>query len=266
MSNITHIVNLLQSNTILGLFVGQNVITLPVVDSTNEYLKKELSKSTPFTEGTVIMAVHQAAGRGQKGSVWHSEDGKNLTFSILLTPSFLKPAHQFRLTVAISLAVAKWLTTLLQLPIRIKWPNDIFVADRKIAGILVENLLSGQVWKSAVVGIGINVNQTDFPPSIAKRTCSVKQFLHRDSNIPELLSDLCHSVEQEYLAMKSGQHEAQLIQYQNRLYRRGEPHPFLIDGVAVNGTIYGVTDNGRLMIDFNGHIADFDIKEVAFVI
>src|SRR5690606_30129759 len=124
LSNITHIVNLLQSNTILGLFVGQNVITLPVVDSTNEYLKKELSKSTPFTEGTVIMAVHQAAGRGQKGSVWHSEDGKNLTFSILLTPSFLKPAHQFRLTVAISLAVAKWLTTLLQLPIRIKWPND----------------------------------------------------------------------------------------------------------------------------------------------
>ncbi len=255
----------MQSNTILGLFVGQNVITLPSVDSTNEYLKAELSKSTPVVEGTVIMAVEQVAGRGQKGATWHSEAGKNLTFSVLFNPVFLHPSNQFRLTVAISLALAHWLESVLQYPVSIKWPNDSYVDGRKIAGILVENMLKGQTWKSAIVGIGINVNQTDFPVGAARRPCSIKQFLHRDSNIPELLSDLCNYLEQEYLALKNGGHEAQLAQYKQRLYRLGEPHPFLIDGVQVTGMLCGVTETGKLMIDFNGHVAAFDIKEVEFV-
>lgn len=237
-----------------------------MVDSTNEYLKNKLSKSTPFAEGTVIMAVEQAAGRGQKGTVWHSERGKNLTCSVLLNPSFLDPIHQFRLTVAISLALINWLEPLLQHPVKIKWPNDIFVGDRKIAGILIENLLTGKHWKSAIVGIGVNVNQTGFPDPIGQRSCSIKQILHRDSNIPELLSDLCHSLEQEYLALKSGKQESQLARYKQHLYRLDESHSFLIDGIEVNGVLCGVTDKGRLMIDFNGHITDFDIKEVAFVI
>lgn len=237
-----------------------------MVDSTNEYLKNKLSKSTPFAEGTVIMAVQQVAGRGQQGTVWHSERGKNLTFSVLLNPTFLDPIHQFRLTVAISLALTNWLEPLLQHPVKIKWPNDIFVDDKKIAGILIENQLTGKNWKSAIVGIGINVNQTEFVEPISKRSCSIKQILHRDSNIPELLSDLCFSLEEEYLALKSGEHEMQLALYKQHLYRLGEPHSFLIDGIKVGGVLRGVTDKGRLIIDFNGHITDFDIKEVAFVI
>lgn len=256
----------MQSNTFSGLFEGQNVITLQRIPSTNEYLKKELSKSTPLAEGTVIMAVDQYAGKGQKGTSWQSEPGKNLTFSLLLTPAFLDPKNQFSLTVAMSLAVARWLESLLRAAVTIKWPNDIYVSDRKIGGILIENILKGNIWKSAIVGIGINVNQTDFPDGIRERTTSVRQILHRDCQIPELLAELCTYIEREYFALKEGGYEAQLAQYTQHLYRIGELHPFLIDGVKVDGILIGVTETGRLQLDFNGHVVDFDIKEIAFVI
>jgi len=256
----------LQSNTFSGLFEGQNVITLQQVDSTNEYLKKELSKSRPLTEGTVILAVHQFAGRGQQGATWFSEPGRNLTFSLLLMPTFLNPKHQFRLTVAISLAIARWLEQLLSVGVKIKWPNDIYVGDRKIGGVLIENILKGKAWKSAIVGIGINVNQTDFPAAIRRRITSIKDYLREDSDIGELLTALCRSIEREYLALKQGQTEAQLASYKQRLYRLGERHPFLVSGVKVDGILLDITETGRLQIDFGGHVADFDIKEVAFVI
>ncbi|WP_257670183.1 biotin--[acetyl-CoA-carboxylase] ligase [Parapedobacter tibetensis] len=248
----------------MGLFVGQNIITLQQVPSTNEYLKDKLSNSTPLAEGTVIMAVHQFAGRGQKGTSWHSEPGKNLTFSLLLTPTFLNPKHQFSLTVAISLAIAQWLESLLHTAIKVKWPNDIYIGDKKIGGILIENILKGKVWKSAVVGIGINVNQVDFPETFQEHSIAIKQILHKDSNIGELLPDLCKYIEREYFELKNGGFEGQLAMYKQYLYRLGEVHPFLIDGVSVAGVLCGVTAAGRLMIDFNGHVVDFDIKEVAF--
>ncbi|WP_353127756.1 biotin--[acetyl-CoA-carboxylase] ligase [Parapedobacter pyrenivorans] len=258
----------MQSNTFSGLFEGQNVITLQRVPSTNEYLKEELSKSTPLTEGTVIMAVDQYAGRGQKGTLWQSEPGKNLTFSMLLTPDFLDPKHQFMLTAAITLAVVHWLELVLGLAVKVKvkWPNDIYIGDKKIGGILIENILKGNQWKSAIVGIGINVNQTLFPDAIREHTTSVKQILHRDCQIPELLIDLCKRIGQAYFSLKTGRFGTLLTSYEQRLYRLGELHPFLVDGVKVAGVLDGVAETGRLRIDFNGHLVDFDIKEIAFVI
>ena len=212
------------------------------------------------------MAVEQYAGRGQQGTAWQSEPGKNLTFSVLLMPSFLDPKYQFRLTVAISIALAQWLELLLHTPVTIKWPNDIYVGDRKIGGILIENILQGKVWKSAVVGIGINVNQTEFSPSIGAHTASVKQILHIDCDLTELMTDLCRYMDRTYGALKKGAHATQLTFYTQHLYRLGELHPFLIDGVRVDGVLSGVTETGRLLVDFNHHTVDFDIKEIAFVI
>lgn len=212
------------------------------------------------------MAVDQHDGRGQKGTVWQSEPGKNLTFSLLLTPTFLDPKQQFALTVSISLAIAQWVESLTQTTATIKWPNDIYIGDRKIGGILIENVLKGKTWKFAVVGIGINVNQTEFPPAIQKQTISVKQILHRDCQVSELLPDLCKYIEQEYIALKSGSLEALYASYTQRLYRLGELRPYLIDGINVEGVTRGVTETGRLQIDFNGYLTDFDIKEIAFVI
>lgn len=212
------------------------------------------------------MAVDQHAGRGQKGTVWQSEPGKNLTFSLLLNPSFLHPKQQFGLTAAISLAVVRWVGSLAQTAATIKWPNDIYIGDRKIGGILIENILKGKTWKSAVIGIGINVNQTKFPAPIEKQTTSVKQILHRDCQVSGLLPDLCKHIEREYMVLKSGRFDALFASYTKRLYRLGELRPYLIDGITVEGVLRGVTETGRLQIDFNGHLADFDIKEIAFVI
>ncbi|MFC3198526.1 biotin--[acetyl-CoA-carboxylase] ligase [Parapedobacter deserti] len=256
----------LQSNTFSGLFEGQNVITLQRIPSTNEYLKKELSKSAPVAEGTVIMAVDQYAGRGQHGTSWQSEAGQNLTCSVLLTPTFIDPKYQFHLTVAISLAIVSLLEPLLQTKVAVKWPNDIYVGDKKIGGMLIENILKGKLWKSAVVGIGINVNQTVFPEAIRHKTTSIKQILHRDTGLPELLAGLCRHIEREYTALKNGAYQEQLLRYSACLYRIGESHPFLVDGVEVHGVLSGVNETGRLLIDFNGHTVDFGIKEIAFVI
>src|SRR5690606_37702820 len=189
----------LQSNTFSGLFEGQNVITLHRIPSTNEYLKEALSKSTPLPEGTVIMAVAQHDVRRQKASEWQSELGKKLTISLLLTPTFLDPKQQFALTVSISLAIAQWVESLTQTTATIEWPNDIYIGDRKIGGILIENVLKGKTWKFAVVGIGINVNQTEFPPTIRKQATSVKQILHRDYQVSDLLAYLCMHIYREYV-------------------------------------------------------------------
>ncbi len=242
------------------------MITLQRIPSTNEYLKEALSKSTPLPEGTVIMAVDQHDGRGQKGTVWQSEPGKNLTFSLLLTPLFLDPKQQFVLTAAISLAVVRWLEELTHVAVTIKWPNDIYVGDRKIGGILIENILKGKTWKSAVVGIGINVNQTDFPAAIRQRTTSVKQILHRDCQVPELLPDLCKHIEREYIALKTSRFDTVLTAYKQRLYGLGKLRQYLVEGINVSGVLQGVSETGRLHIDFNGHVVDFDIKEITFVI
>lgn len=236
------------------------------VSSTNEFLKKELSKSTPLPEGTVILAVDQYKGRGQLGATWYSEPGKNLTFSVLLKPDFLLPRQQFCLTAAVSLAVADWVEATVGVPATIKWPNDIYVGDRKIAGILIENMLKGRVWKTAILGIGINVNQTEFPDDIQHRTTSIKQILHRDCELLELLRELCGYLDREYLLLRQGKSASQLARYEERLYRRGVRHAFLVDGIRVDGVLTGVLESGRLRVDFGGHEVSFDIKEISFVV
>src|SRR5690606_35575905 len=228
------------------------------------YLKEVLSKSTPLPEGTVIMAVDQHDGRGQKGTVWQSEPGKNLTISMLLNPTFLDPKQQFVLTAAISLAVAQWLESLTHVSVKIKWPNDTYIGDRKIGGILIEHILKGKSWKSAVIGIGININQTIFPARIQHLATSVKQILHRDCQVSELVPDLCKHIEQQYIALKSGRFDTTLADYKQKLYRLNELHPYLVEGINVSGVLRGVTETGRLQIDFNAHLVDFDIKEIAF--
>lgn len=255
-------------------------MTLASTPSTNDFLKDQLSKSTPFPEGTVIMAVEQFSGKGQLGAVWQSEAGKNLTFSLLLYPNTYISKQPFLLTVAISLALADFLDEILiqnhnisnqdpklQMPkhkIQVKWPNDIYVDGRKIAGVLIENSFIGMHWKHSVVGIGINVNQVRFPSEISYKIGSLKQLTQIDYDLNELLDRLCSCIEKRYLALRSGKHEALHAEYYERLYQFGEVHTYWIDGVPVPAKIVGVTAQGRLQLDFNGHLVDFGIKEVGF--
>lgn len=256
----------MQHNTFFGGFIGQNLITLATTPSTNDYLKKELAKSTPVPEGTVIMAVEQSAGKGQKGAVWVSERGMNLTCSILLKPTFLNPVDQFSLTVMVSLAIVDFLAPWTKgHEVSVKWPNDIYVGNRKIGGILIENVMQGRHWKYAILGIGLNINQTVFPNPFRHRATSLRLLTGDVPGPAELLPALCASIEKYYEALRRGEKEQQAHHYKQLLYRLDEEAAYLVDGVQVWGKIRGVGPQGRLLVDFGGHLTDFGIRDIVFL-
>jgi BirA family biotin operon repressor/biotin-[acetyl-CoA-carboxylase] ligase len=255
----------LQNNIFSGLFVGQNFITIKEVDSTNTYLKSILSKSKPLPEGTVIMAESQFAGRGQQQNRWHSDDGKNLTFSLLLTPTFLPVAEQFDLTRVVSLGVFDALKPMLGEKLKIKWPNDIYYGDYKLGGILIENVLQGSQIKQAIIGIGLNVNQENFPEWVPN-PISVKQILHRDEDLKVLLSQICSHIEAWYLKLKAGKTGIVREAYLNTMYWLNEQHAFKSNGNSFAGIIKNVKNDGHLVVENNIETELlFTFKEIEFL-
>jgi BirA family transcriptional regulator, biotin operon repressor / biotin---[acetyl-CoA-carboxylase] ligase len=254
----------LQNNIFSGLFVGQNLITIQYVDSTNNYLKNLLSNSKPVPEGTVIMAEAQYAGRGQQQNRWHSEPGKNLTFSILLKPIFLPATLQFDLTRMVSLGIINALRPFLGEELKIKWPNDIYYGDKKLGGVLIENVLQGSQIKNSIVGIGLNINQEIFPLEVPGAV-SVKQILHRDYDLKLILSEICKNIEAAYLSLKSGRYDAVRKLYLERLYQLGEEKYYRSDGQIFKGRITGVTDEGLLLMISEGREYKYNLKEIEFL-
>jgi BirA family biotin operon repressor/biotin-[acetyl-CoA-carboxylase] ligase len=254
----------LQNNIFSGLFVGQNLLTLKEVDSTNNFLKSLLSNSKPLPDGTVIMAESQFAGRGQQNNQWHSEPGKNLTISLLLKPTFLAVTEQFDLTRTISLGVFDALLPLLGNQLKIKWPNDIYFGDRKLGGMLIENIVqSGQI-KNAIIGIGLNVNQEHFPPGAGGAT-SLKQILQTDYDLRALLSDICSHIEAYYLNLKAGKIADIRAAYLNRLYWFNESRSFKANAAIFSGVIKNVTNNGLLVVLKENEEVTYDLKEIEFL-
>ncbi len=254
----------LQNNIISGLFVGQNLLTLKEVDSTNNFLKSLLANSEPVTEGTVIMAERQYAGRGQHQNKWLSEPGKNLTFSLLLKPSFLNAVHQFDLTRAISIGVYEALHKLLGDYVKIKWPNDLYYADKKLGGMLIENTLQGERINNSVVGIGLNVNQEEFGEGAVNAT-SVKQILHKDYDLRVLLSEICSQIEQYYLHLKAGRVDLIRSEYLKRLYWLNQKKPFKTGDEVFTGVINGVAENGLLSVQKDDINTLYNLKEIEFL-
>ncbi|WP_207421821.1 biotin--[acetyl-CoA-carboxylase] ligase [Desertivirga brevis] len=254
----------MQINTFSRLIVGQKIVVLERIDSTNDYLKRELAKSTPFPEGTVIMAEEQFAGRGQSQNKWLSLPGLNLTFSILLFPTSISPENQFELNIAISLATNDVLLPIIGEEVKIKWPNDIYYRNQKIGGILIENSLQGKRMKNSIVGIGLNVNQTEFDPLLTN-VSSLKQITGQNYELKLLLLDFCKAVESRYLDLNK-HNDRHREEYLQRLFRFGEPHFFEIGGQPVLGVIREVDEAGRLVLDIGGERRKFSSKELSFII
>jgi len=254
----------LQNNTFSGLFVGQNLITLKEVDSTNTFLKDALSKSTPLLEGTVIMAVKQFAGRGQTNNAWLSDERKNLTFSILLNPTFLPVHMQFELNKAISVAINDVLKVYAGDTALIKWPNDSYICNKKVAGILIENIVSGNQIRHAIIGIGLNVNQTNFPATL-KNVTSLKQGLQKDYDLYILLGELCSAVEARYLQLRAGHFEKITRDYMERLYLLNEWSIFKTARGMIRGKIIGVNSSGQLEVETTQGLILFNNKEIEFI-
>jgi BirA family biotin operon repressor/biotin-[acetyl-CoA-carboxylase] ligase len=248
----------------LGLFVGQNIITLKSVDSTNNYLKEILSKSKPLPEGTVILAVEQSAGRGQLGNRWHSESGKNLTFSVLLNPTFLAVEQQFELNKAVSLALNDVLSTYFGVSAKIKWPNDSYIGTQKIGGMLIENNIHGNLLKHAIIGIGLNVNQLSFP-SVLKNVTSFKQILRKEHNLEHLLGEICGAIEARYLQLKAGKFKEIGAEYLNKLYLLNEWSMYRIKGKLQSGKICGVNTAGCIEVEIENQVKTYGLKEIEFI-
>jgi len=210
------------------------------------------------------MAESQYAGRGQQNNKWHSEPGKNLTFSILLKPSFLSVNEQFSLNIATSVGIIKALEKVLGQGVKIKWPNDVYFNDGKLGGVLIENMVQGQQIKNTIIGIGLNVNQTDFDPSVPN-PASVKQILHKDYDAKVLLSEICGCIEAAYLMLKAGNISKLKAFYLQNLYWLNELKRFKSNGEQFEGSIKDVTANGQLIVSIDDELRLFNFKEIEFL-
>lgn len=248
------------------LFIGKVVHDFQKLASTNVYASELLTKSRP-PEGTVIKAHEQWAGRGQIGSAWVSEPGKNLTLSVILYPIFLQAGRQFYLNMAVALGVYECLAHYLDGDLTIKWPNDIYWRHQKIAGILIQNTLSGAQIQSSVIGLGINVNQRDFPPEAANAGSVCLATEKGNLELDEVRHKLFQTLENRYLQLREGRYLALNEVYTQKLYRLEESSWFENQkGAAFKGTIKGVDDNGKLIVlPENGRPEHFDIKQIRFI-
>ncbi|MFD2933525.1 biotin--[acetyl-CoA-carboxylase] ligase [Spirosoma flavum] len=244
------------------LFIGQIIQYLPSCQSTNDEASTLIAQTDP-NEGLLVITDNQTAGRGQRGNQWEANPGQNLTFSLILKPSFLTATEQFWLNMAISLGIYDALQPLVGEPLRIKWPNDIYINDQKLGGILIENTLHGYGIAWSVIGMGLNVNQTEFGYSTAT-SLQNEVPLPNAYDLPGLLSRLCETLEQRYLQLLSGQRDTLKNNYLQILYRSKEEHNFESEGQPFLGTITGIDTNGRLAISVDGQERYFGFKEVTF--
>ncbi|WP_242923265.1 biotin--[acetyl-CoA-carboxylase] ligase [Pontibacter liquoris] len=244
------------------LFMGQQLYFLPVCASTNSEAQQLLIKNEA-TEGCLVLTAQQTQGRGQRGNTWEAAPGKNITLSVVLSPSFVAVRHQFFLNMAVSLAVLDLLQEQGLAQARVKWPNDLYFEDKKLGGILIENTINSQSLQHSIVGIGLNVNQMAF--SHPKAT-SLALCLGRELPVDKLVDRLMELLEKRYLALRNG-HTARLkYEYLQALYRYQETHDFLVDNARVQGQIVGVDEDGRLAMEIAGQLRYFSFKEIAFVI
>lgn len=244
------------------LFIGQIIQYLPSCQSTNDEAATLIAQTDP-AEGTLVITDHQTAGRGQRGNQWEAQAGQNITFSLILKPMFLSATEQFWLNIAISLGICDGLQPLIGDSLRIKWPNDLYVHDQKLGGILIENTLHGHHIAWSVVGMGINVNQTEFGYSTATSLQRQNPLLNA-YDLPGLIGRLCETLEQRYLQLRTGQRDTLKNQYLQLLYRYQQPHNFEADSHVFRGLITGIDSVGRLGILIDGQIRYFDFKEVSF--
>jgi BirA family biotin operon repressor/biotin-[acetyl-CoA-carboxylase] ligase len=249
------------------LFTGRHIITLSEIPSTNTYAM-QLLKEKDLTEGTLIQAEHQTAGRGQMGHAWEAEKGKNLTFSLVMHPAFLPVNRQFYLSKITALAVLGTLTEFLpssQYDIKIKWPNDVLVNEQKIAGILIENLVAEAHLQSSVVGVGFNVNQEHFG-NYARKATSLCALLNETIEKARVLERFCKHFEALYLGLRQERNAHIDKQYLLNLYRYEEVGAFRAKGEMFEGSICGVSEGGLLQVKItDGALREFNFKEIEFL-
>lgn len=219
-----------------------------------------------YHEGDIIWAESQSAGRGQRGHSWQSEQGQNLTFSAVFEPTFMPATEQFSLLQAVALALVDCLKEY-SIEAKIKWTNDIYVGDSKLVGILMEHKLQGATIGRTIAGIGLNINQTEFDPTLPN-PISMRLLTGRVYDRREVLERLSQCLMRRYAMLREKRYAELHKDYHLNLYRLGEEHTYALpDGSLFRGTITGVEPRGELKIT-TSHSGErkFLFKEVEFVL
>jgi BirA family transcriptional regulator, biotin operon repressor / biotin---[acetyl-CoA-carboxylase] ligase len=245
-------------------FTKQHIIRHAILDSTNMEAWR-LIKSGLAIEGSIIQSGFQTAGKGQGGAMWESDKDKNLLFSWIVKPRFLQPSQQFMITKTFSVALQETVSGWLKHhQVTIKWPNDIYVGQKKIAGMLIENSIMGSNIEYAVIGIGINVNQTIFH-SDAPNPVSVKQLTGEETVLDDCLHMVGESMNKWYQKLQNNDTEIINQTYLQHLLGFDSIMHFTDHRRSFSAKISGISEYGKLIIDENGSIREYDMKEIAFV-
>ena len=232
--------------------IGRPFIELQSIDSTNKYAMAIVQAGKlpdghgEIQHGMAVFAHEQTTGKGQRGKNWVSEKGSNIALSIVLNPYPLGITVQFHLSLCIAVSVAKFFSTYAGDETKIKWPNDLYWRDRKAGGILIENIIRNNEWKWAIAGIGININQTTFPP-ILQNPVSLKQITGKEHNPLELANKLCGFINTDFQKLINGEFNILYEYYQHMLYKQNEVVKLRKDNRVFETTIKGVSEKGQLI-------------------
>ena len=235
------------------------------LESTNQYLQNLLNEGADIADN-IVVTDFQTSGKGQGKNVWQSEDGKNLLFSIALDMSFLKAENQFLLTQMASVAMINVLKKYLpEESLFIKWPNDIYFNDKKIAGILIKNEIKGMMMGTSIIGIGLNVNQTSFDKNLPN-PISMKMITEKDFDLDELLSAISYQLSANSQQPTTNSQQPTANSYIKHLYRYQQWAFYKHEGSVKEMMIVGYDQFGRLILkEKNDHEVVCDLKEIAFV-
>lgn len=248
--------------------IGQRLIELGSVDSTNKYAA-DLLESGSAVHGTVILAHEQTHGRGQRGRIWHSGSGLDIALSVVILPNDMRANDQFSLSAATALAVHDVVAAAMRAgvahrkdSVRIKWPNDVLIDRRKVAGILIKNELVGGLVQNSVLGIGINVNSDELHADF--NATSLRMELGFSLDRMELVELLCQRLE-HHLALIGKDDDLLLDRFVELLWSRNRFTDLELDGMPITGRPIGVEPSGRLILeDETGAVAAYGTERLRF--
>lgn len=245
--------------------IGHTIIKLDTVDSTNNYAATLLNE-TKVVNGTVILAKNQTQGKGQMGNVWHVEPNVNLTFSIVLSDVKIPISKQFLLSVWATVSISQFLEQHCNIANSIKWPNDILATNsKKICGILIENSLRGDKLSNAIVGVGINVNQTHFPHEISGTSIAIEN--QQVVNLEESFKALLSCFNSNYVLLQQLDEKKLYALFYSKLLGYTTPLSFEDSNGFFVGSIQGVSASGRVQIkDEQEVLREYAFKEVKFIL
>ncbi|MFN8438341.1 MAG: biotin--[acetyl-CoA-carboxylase] ligase [Cytophagales bacterium] len=246
-------------------FLGKSFLHLPVCQSTND-LMLEYATNPDNIEGHLILADEQTHGRGQRGNVWEAEKNQNLTFTLLLKPN-IKLINQYNITILCAVALREALQSFTEQQVLIKWPNDIYVFTsenkwKKIAGMLIENKISQSNIVNSIVGIGVNINQTNF--SNTPLATSLKLCNATETDKWKVLNKILLTLEKYYNYDETDYNLLRYIYTQNLLFY-GVSHKYEASDEIFDGILLGIDDLGRMVLQKGDSITKYDIKEIKYL-